>query len=106
MAKLPFYHNFGHKSHETAINLAEKLVSLAPSPMSKVFFTNSGSEANHTVLKMLWYRSNALGQRAAIKQDRFSLEDTGTGRRALSVLENGFGYPLDAMSVERGHQIS
>lgn len=62
MAKLPFYHNFGHKSHEPAINLAEKLISLAPVPMSKVFYTNSGSEANDTVLKMLWYRSNALGQ--------------------------------------------
>jgi len=31
-------------------------------PMSKAFFTNSGSEANDTVVKMLWYRSNALGQ--------------------------------------------
>ncbi|MBV0890928.1 aspartate aminotransferase family protein [Paracoccus sp. Z118] len=62
MEKLPFYHNFGHKSHGPAIDLAEKLVSIAPVPMSKVFFTNSGSEANDTVLKMVWYRSNALGQ--------------------------------------------
>jgi 4-aminobutyrate--pyruvate transaminase len=30
--------------------------------MSKVYFTNSGSEANDTILKMIWYRSNALGQ--------------------------------------------
>ncbi len=58
---LPFYHNFTHKSHDKAIDLAEKLVSLAPVPMSKVFFTNSGSEANDTVLKLIWYRSNALG---------------------------------------------
>lgn len=61
MRKLPFYHNFGHKSHTKAIDLAEKLISLAPVPMSKVFFTNSGSEANDTVLKMLWYRSNSMG---------------------------------------------
>ena len=61
MQKLPFYHNFTHKSHEKAIDLAEKLVSLAPVPMSKVFYTNSGSEANDTVLKLIWYRSNALG---------------------------------------------
>jgi 4-aminobutyrate--pyruvate transaminase len=60
--KLPFYHNFGHKSHGPAIDLAEKLVALAPVPMSKVFYTNSGSEANDTVLKMIWYRSNALGK--------------------------------------------
>ena len=62
MQRLPFYHNFSHKSHDPAIDLAEKLVSLAPVPMSKVFYTNSGSEANDTVLKMVWYRSNAMGQ--------------------------------------------
>lgn len=62
LQKLPFYHNFGHKSHEPAIDLAEQLVNLAPVPMSKVFYTNSGSEANDTVLKMIWYRSNAMGK--------------------------------------------
>ena len=62
MKRLPFYHTFGHKSHGPVIDLAEKLVSIAPVPMSKVFFTNSGSEANDTVMKLLRYRSNALGQ--------------------------------------------
>jgi 4-aminobutyrate--pyruvate transaminase len=62
MRKLPYYHNFASRSHGPVIDLAEKLISLAPVPMSKVFFTNSGSEANDTVLKMLWYRSNAMGQ--------------------------------------------
>ncbi|MFM0256604.1 aspartate aminotransferase family protein [Paraburkholderia sediminicola] len=58
---LPFYHLFSHKSHAPSILLAEKLIELAPVPMSKVFFTNSGSEANDTVVKMIWYRNNALG---------------------------------------------
>lgn len=62
MQKLPYYHNFGHRSHGPAIDLAEKLVTMAPVPMSKAFFTNSGSEANDTAIKMIWYRSNALGQ--------------------------------------------
>ncbi len=60
--KLPFYHNFGHKSHGPAIDLAEQLISIAPVPMSKVYYTNSGSEANDSVLKMIWYRSNAMGK--------------------------------------------
>ncbi|MEM7216093.1 MAG: aspartate aminotransferase family protein [Pseudomonadota bacterium] len=62
MQRLPYYHNFTHKSHDKAIDLAEKLVGLAPVPMSKVFYTNSGSEANDTVMKMIWYRSNAMGK--------------------------------------------
>ncbi|MFU1477719.1 aspartate aminotransferase family protein [Roseovarius sp. C7] len=62
MAKLPYYHNFNSKSHGPAVDLAEKLISIAPVPMSKVFYTNSGSEANDTVMKLLWYRSNALSQ--------------------------------------------
>lgn len=62
MKKLPFYHTFTHKGHSPAVDLAEKLVSIAPVPMSKAYFTNSGSEANDTAMKMIWYRSNALGQ--------------------------------------------
>jgi len=62
MSALPFYHTFTHKSHGPVIDLAEKLVSLAPVPMSKVFFTNSGSEANDAVVKLVWYRNNALGR--------------------------------------------
>lgn len=62
MQKLPYYHNFTHRSNGPAIDLAEKLVQLAPAPMSKVFYTNSGSEANDTIIKMVWYRSNALGK--------------------------------------------
>ena len=67
MSKLPYYHDFGSKSHSPLIDLAEKLVQMAPVPMSKAYFTNSGSEANDTAMKMIWYRSNALGQPARKK---------------------------------------
>ncbi len=62
MRKLPYAHSFAHRSHGPVIDLAEKLIAMAPVPMSKAFFTNSGSEANDTVMKLLWYRSNALGE--------------------------------------------
>ncbi len=61
MAKLPYMHTFAHRSHGPSIDLAEKLVQMVPFPMSKVMFTNSGSEANDTAIKLIWYRSNALG---------------------------------------------
>ena len=62
MRKLPFYHQFSGKSHDPGIALAEKLKELAPVPMSKVFFTNSGSEANDTQVKLAWYYNNARGR--------------------------------------------
>ncbi|WP_312364746.1 aspartate aminotransferase family protein [Ensifer sp.] len=62
MARLPYYHTFSQKSHGPVADLAEKLVGMAPVPMSKVYFANSGSEANDTAIKLVWYRSNALGK--------------------------------------------
>ncbi len=56
------YHIFAGKSHEPGIELAERLLAMAPVPMSKVFFANSGSEANDTAIKLVWYYNNALGR--------------------------------------------
>ena len=67
MLKLPFYHSFTAKSHEPMIDLAEMLIERAPVPMSKVFFSNSGSEANDSAVKMIWYYNNALGRTAKKK---------------------------------------
>lgn len=62
MRELPYYHNFNHKAAKPVIELADKLKQMAPVPMSKVFFANSGSEANDTAIKMIWYYNNARGR--------------------------------------------
>ncbi len=62
MRKLPFYHGFTAKSHEPLIDLSEMLIERAPVPMSKVFFANSGSEANDSAIKMIWYFNNSLNR--------------------------------------------
>ena len=62
LLELPNYHLFLHSSHPRAIELAETLLSLAPAPMSKVFFANSGSEANDTAVKLVWYYNNVLNR--------------------------------------------
>jgi 4-aminobutyrate--pyruvate transaminase len=62
MARLPFTHLFGGKSHDPAIELAERLKEMAPMPVSKVFFGASGSDANDTQIKLAWYYNNALGR--------------------------------------------
>ncbi len=62
LRRLPYYHQFGSKAHDAAINLAERLIRLLPVPMSKIFFNSSGSEANETAIKLVWYYNNALGR--------------------------------------------
>jgi 4-aminobutyrate--pyruvate transaminase len=62
MECLPFYHTFGHKANVPSIRLAEKLIGLTEGRMAQAFFVNSGSEANDTIVKMVWYYNNALGR--------------------------------------------
>src|SRR5262249_50874076 len=62
MRRLPFAHLFTGKSHDPAIELAERLKEIMPVPTSKVFFCNSGSEANDTQVKLVTYYNNALGR--------------------------------------------
>ena len=62
LAKLPYYHSFSGKSSEPAIELAERLVKMSPEGLDRVFFTNSGSEANDSVIKLVWFYNNAIGR--------------------------------------------
>ena len=61
MLQLPYYHTFSSKSHEPSIRLAEKLVEMTPANLTRVFFTSSGSEANDTIIKLVWFYNNARG---------------------------------------------
>jgi 4-aminobutyrate---pyruvate transaminase len=62
MRKLGYYHLYRGTTHEAGVDLAEKLLSIAPVPMSKVLFQCSGSEANDTALKLVWYYHHAIGK--------------------------------------------
>ncbi|MET4700035.1 4-aminobutyrate--pyruvate transaminase [Constrictibacter sp. MBR-5] len=62
MLDLPYYHTFFDKGHLPSVDLAEKLLSVAPAGMSKVLFQCSGSEANDAAIKLIWYYHNAIGK--------------------------------------------
>lgn len=63
LATLPNYHTFNQRSNVAVAELAERLLAIAPVPMARVFFANSGSEANDSAVKMVWYYHNAIGKR-------------------------------------------
>jgi len=99
MSKLPYSHTFSHRSHAPVIELAEKLIGMAPVPMSKVYFTNSGSEANDSIIKTLWYRAQAMGQpqRTKIigrKRGYHGVTVAACSATGLPVNHNSFNLPL------------
>ncbi|KAJ4846710.1 Gamma aminobutyrate transaminase 3, chloroplastic [Turnera subulata] len=63
LSTLPFYHSFWNRTTKPSLDLAKELIqSFTATKMGKAFFTNSGSEANDTQVKLVWYYNNALGR--------------------------------------------
>ena len=62
MSELPYYNNFFQTTHPPAVELSKALVDISPPQYNHVFFTNSGSEANDTVVRMVRYYWSLLGK--------------------------------------------
>jgi len=98
--KLPYYHTFSGIANEPAARLAERLVSLAPGHMAKVFFGSSGSETNDTQVKIVRYYHNVLGQpdKKKIIARRGAYHGStlaGASLSGLPHMHRGFDLPLD-----------
>ncbi|MEE4660718.1 MAG: aminotransferase class III-fold pyridoxal phosphate-dependent enzyme, partial [Halieaceae bacterium] len=62
MRTLAYSHMFGGKTHPAAMELADKLSAMVPIANAQVFFGNSGSDANDSLVKLLRYYNNAIGR--------------------------------------------
>jgi adenosylmethionine-8-amino-7-oxononanoate aminotransferase len=60
--RFPGYHAFFGRMADTTVALSEKLIEVSPFDRGRVFYTNSGSEANDTMCKLLWFIAWAEGQ--------------------------------------------
>ena len=60
--QLAYYHSYVGHGTETSITLAKMIMDRAPAHMSKVYFGLSGSDANETNIKLVWYYNNILGR--------------------------------------------
>lgn len=65
--KLAFFHSFAGATNPPAIELADKLLDIAGPSMKRVFFGLSGSDANETQVKLVWYYNNVRGRPAKKK---------------------------------------
>ncbi len=62
MEELPYYNNFFMTTHPPAVELAKELATISQPQFKHVFFTNSGSEANDTMIRMVRHYWSTLGQ--------------------------------------------
>jgi len=90
---------FGERTSDTAIRLATRLTEMAPRGLSHAFFVNSGSEANDTALKLVWYINNTRGRPAKKKVITFDRAYHGAtvGAASLTALPHmhrAFDLPL------------
>ncbi len=60
--RLAYSHGFLANATEPAVRLASRIAALAPPGLEHVFFCNSGSEANDTIVKLVWYYWNLRGR--------------------------------------------
>lgn len=97
--RLSYCHAFSSMGSDKPALLAERLVRLAPGPMSKVFFGNSGSDANDTQVKLVWYYNNVRGRPAkkkiiARQRGYHGVTVMSGGITGLPGLHAGFDLPL------------
>ncbi len=106
LSKLSFSHMFGGKAHQPGIDLADKLASMVPVQDARVFFGNSGSDANDTHIKLLRYYFNAIGKpekRKIITRERAYHGVTVAAGSLTSLPANlaHFDAPLEALGILR-----
>ena len=100
--KLAYYHTYAGHSNGVVIELSKRIIEMAPEGMSKVYYGMSGSDANETQIKLVWYYNNVLGcpQRRKIISRLRGYHGSGimTGSlTGLPVFQNHFNLPLDVV---------
>jgi len=106
MAKLSYSHMFGGKTHQVGMDLSEKLSAMVPVKDSKIFFGNSGSDANDSHIKMLRYYFNAIGKPEKFKiiareRSYHGVTVAAASLTGLAINQNHFDLPIDALGILR-----
>jgi adenosylmethionine-8-amino-7-oxononanoate aminotransferase len=96
MLQLEYSTTFGNLTHEPVIELATRLIDLAPGDLPRVFFTSGGSEGNESAIKMVRYFRHRRGEadRTVVLARRGSYHGFGYGSGTLTgpgASHTGFG---------------
>ncbi|OSQ44797.1 aminotransferase [Thalassospira sp. MCCC 1A01428] len=97
--QLGYFHTFAGHSNPAQIDLAERLVAKMPDHINKVFFGSSGSDANDSLMKIVWYYNGLRGKpekRKIIsrKQAYHGTTIASASLTGLASFHRNFGLPL------------
>jgi L-2,4-diaminobutyrate transaminase len=100
LRQLPYYHSFASMGTEPAAYVADRLKRMLPGDMGRVFFGLSGSDANDTHVKLVWYYNNLRGRPQkkkiiARKRAYHGVTVAAASLTGLPVLHNAFDLPID-----------
>lgn len=98
IAQLPYATGYFHFASEPAVRLAQRLASLAPEGLSRVFFTQGGSDAVDSAIKLIRYYFNATGKPGkrhfiAVERGYHGSSTKGCGLTALPLFHTYFDSP-------------
>ncbi|MFC3630452.1 aminotransferase [Paracoccus angustae] len=98
--QLAYYHSYAAHTTEELARLSDRLVKMAPGKMSKVFYGMSGSDANETQAKLVWYYNNLRGK--PNKKKIISRERGYHGCSVISGSMTGMSFYHDHMDLPMG----
>ncbi|MDQ1901137.1 aminotransferase [Paracoccus sp. WLY502] len=98
--QLAYYHSYAAHTTEELARLSDRLVRMAPGRMSKVFYGMSGSDANETQAKLVWYYNNLRGK--PNKKKIISRERGYHGCSVISGSMTGMSFYHDHMDLPMG----
>lgn len=98
MRRLPYATGYFSFSSEPAIELAARLVELAPASLRHVYFTMGGSDAVDAALRYIGYYNNSRGQPQrdqfiSLQRGYHGSSSVGAGLTALPVFHRHFNLP-------------
>ncbi|BCG04995.1 aspartate aminotransferase family protein (plasmid) [Paraburkholderia sp. PGU19] len=99
LQRLPYATGYFHFGSEPAIELAARLVELAPASLQHVYFTLGGSDAVDSALRFITHYFNATGRPSkkhiiALQRGYHGSSSTGAGLTALPAFHRNFDVPL------------